>query len=215
MINLTVPSLRRVSEVRRPNAIRVAREFALIPDAVRSRTWPELEIDLAPGRICALIGPSGSGKSQRLGQIRHRLERTPGVNAFELPELSESGEPVIDLFESPAEETMQHLARVGLAEAPVLVRAIGVCSSGERWRLRLALAQRLIEFARNDEHEVLPVLCIDEFTSCLDRITAFGIAHHLRRWCDVCGVCAIIATPFNDVLDALNPERAIHMTDGV
>jgi ABC-type ATPase with predicted acetyltransferase domain len=214
MINLTVPSLRRVSGVRTPNAVRIAREFALVPDEMRSRTWPTLEIDLAAGKICALMGPSGSGKSQRLGQIRHALERTPGLTAFELPELSESGEPVIDLFGSSAEETLAHLARVGLAEAPVLVRAIGACSSGERWRLRLALAQRLIEFAREDEPDVLPVLCIDEFTSCLDRITAFGIAHHLRRWCDVCGVCAIIATPFNDVLDALDPERAIHMTDG-
>ncbi|MEM7228433.1 MAG: hypothetical protein AAF432_06425 [Planctomycetota bacterium] len=214
MTAITLPELNVRTPLNSSAAVQVARRFALIPDEQLTRTWAPCELRLTPGRIVAIVGPSGSGKSSRLQQIRTTLDQPPGIHVIGLPDIPESGEPVVDALATDLDDALAALTRVGLAEAPLLARPIGRCSAGEQWRVRLALAQRAAERIESYTLESHVVLCIDEFTSCLDRGNAMGLALHLNEWCEARNVACVVATPFEDVLDPLEPVQVIRM-DGL
>lgn len=159
-----------------------------------------------PNQITLLTGPSGSGKSTLLNRCRRSL----GRHYIDLDRVALPHRPVIELLAPLAlQRSLEVLARLGLAEAHTWLLTPDRLSTGQRWRLRLALAVvRLKSIAGL-------CLCCDEFASTLDSITAPIVTHSLRRTIDrQLGARAIIATSRDDIADALQPALIVECDFG-
>lgn len=173
---------------------------------------------LSPASIALLTGPSGSGKSTLLRAIVERLSRRGAtiIDAATI-ELDES-EYVIDVIGSAgdAAERCALLARVGLAEARLLVAPIRRLSEGQRARLRVATA---FNMARTALHASKPgegsdpfiVIVIDEFLAPLDRITACCVARSVSRLTRASTCSLLVATAHDDLAPALKPDHCVRL----
>lgn len=143
---------------------------ALRPSAPNPRLALARRIARFSAQVAFITGPSGSGKSRLLRAVERAAHRPIRVDPAALPHVA-----AIDIaaFANPA-DPLALLARVGLAEAPLLGRTPRELSDGQRWRLALAVA-----LARAGEDGAS--LIADEFTSLLDRVTARAVARALRR----------------------------------
>jgi len=189
---------------------------ATVDDLLPTLELPALRLPLAPGDILAIEGPSGSGKSRLLARVVDAL-REHGWTVIHLPARRLLRDvPCVDLFAEPVEDAMRFLSRAGLGEAACFLRRPGELSSGQLFRLRLALAMRNAELAACRGTPV--ALAIDEFASHLDDVTAASVAHLLARWARRDGRIGVIAAASrSDALDALNPDarwRAGHAWSG-
>jgi ABC-type ATPase with predicted acetyltransferase domain len=123
------------------------------------------------------------------------------VSVVRLEEIVLPGDrAVVDCFELSLEETLSCLARAGLSEAHVLLRAPAELSEGQRFRYRLA------QFFASD----VDVLIADEFAATLDRITARIVAWQLGKFVRASGKAAIVATTHDDLAEDLEPEVTIY-----
>jgi hypothetical protein len=101
-----------------------------------------LRLDVRPGDVIFVTGPSGSGKSVLLARLAEALAaawpETPQVDlaAVALP----ADRRVIDLMRPPLGRALRTLGAAGLADAFLLLRTPQELSDGQRYRLRLALA---------------------------------------------------------------------------
>lgn len=144
----------------------------------------------SPGLVVAVTGPSGSGKSTLLRRLARLLRRRPA-----LPPDSAALAAVDAVGGRSARAACEALARAGLAEAAAMIRTPRELSDGQRHRLALARAVA----ARG------PVL-IDEFASCLDRLTAMGLCVGLARWARASRRTVVAATAHDDVVEWLRPD---------
>jgi uncharacterized protein len=167
--------------------------------------------DQHAGHLTFVTGPSGGGKSltlrawsslqTRLGFIilspslppgRSRTSRTMGC-------------AVIDALGSGTiQERLDALSAAGLADATILDRPTHTLSEGQRFRLSLARLMREASAARLARQRF--ALAIDEFGSLLDRTTAAAIARTFSRWRHRQGLCALVASAHDDLLEALAPD---------
>ena len=97
-----------------------------------------LDLDLEPGRILLLCGPSGSGKSSILRALGDRLGGRK-VNIDE--EIGQHETPVIDCVGGDLDEALRILSVCGLGEAFLMLRSPRELSDGQKYRLRLARAR--------------------------------------------------------------------------
>ncbi len=166
---------------------------------------------LAPGAIVLLTGPSGSGKSTLLRAIVERLShRGRAVIDPGDVEIDES-ECVIETIAGSTEERCALLARVGLAEARLLVSPVRRLSEGQRARLRTALAFDAARRPGGSASSVSPgdaavVIVIDEFLSPLDRVTACCVARSVSRLTRASTCSLLVATSHDDLAAALTPD---------
>lgn len=160
-------------------------------EAKQTRSWAiEAPIEDKPWSVGLIVGPSGSGKSTLLRQFGQPAE-------LDWPSLS-----VIDDF-SP-EIGMQQVAdacqAVGFNTIPAWLRPYSVLSNGEQFRVTLA---RLL--AEQGEG----VLCVDEFSSVVDRqvakIASYAAGKYARRQ----GRQFVAASCHEDVIDWLRPDWII------
>ncbi|MCK4873589.1 MAG: hypothetical protein KAS72_12780, partial [Phycisphaerales bacterium] len=119
----------------------------------------------------------------------------------------EQQRPLVDLLGDTLEEATSRLAAAGLGDAFVMLRSADQLSDGQRARWRLA---QLMAAADAQVGDVLPVVLMDEFAATLDRLTAAIMARNVRRWVTRSGVCAVIATTHDDLLEPLAPDVLIH-----
>jgi ABC-type ATPase with predicted acetyltransferase domain len=127
------------------------------------------------------------------------------VNRLRLPDL-----PVVDCFDGrPLDQTLPLLSRLGLAEAWTYLRPPRQISTGQRFRLRLAIAlARAADWPRS-------IITCDEFAATLDPLTAAIAARSLRRAIRPRSACrAILAGSREDLLPALAPDRIIQCDFG-
>lgn len=169
----------------------------------------KLDDALLPGQIALVTGPSGSGKTSVLRALEQGLD--PGVHTVVRAVPPARNElALVDLFRGGLGSSVRHLARVGLADATVLGRAVSALSEGERWRAGLALAmERSVEADR-----CFTTIIADEFASTLDRPGAMCLARSVRRWVsrvDEMFVRLVCATAHEDVRGALRPEVVVEV----
>jgi len=167
-----------------------------VPAVVRVAS--ALELDVKPGQVLFISGPSGSGKSSILREIGKSL----GSRAVTAGAPEEAQLPVIDCLGSGLEEALRLLGVCGLGEAFLYLRRPGELSDGQRYRLGLALA-----LARKAEFVVA-----DEFCSVLDRVTARVIAYNVRKLASRGGPGFVLASAHEDIAADLQPD--VHVRKG-
>lgn len=177
----------------------VAKELAARFDyALSDSVAPFEPIDLwslcnEPFRVGVVYGPSGSGKTQAIA----RLAPLPDTLSWD-----DSGS-VADHFVS-ADVAQDCFGAVGLNSVPQMMKPYRLLSNGEQYRV--TLARRLAEKADG-------ILCVDEFTSVVDRTVAHGLCVSLRRYLSP-DSRVVVASCHADVIEWLRPDWVVNTLDG-
>ncbi len=189
-----------------PRVSQVTLQFGLPRASVATGPIDPIRLSLGPGRIVALIGPSGSGKSVTMRQIE---AARPGACNVQRVSFA-PGRPIVEavLAAGTLADTLSILSTCGLGEARLWIRHYRELSDGERFRARLAKA---VGHCSGSAGESL-LLC-DEFCSGLHRRVAKAISYNLRKLVTQRGLCLVVATSGDDVLTDLQPDATVCLSD--
>ncbi len=168
--------------------------------------YDRFELEISPGQIVAVVGPSGAGKTILLREVAASV---PGSIWLDADKLARCEEPAVALLGGTLAERMEILSRCGLAEAPAMIAPAGSLSGGQLHRLALAMA---LSEARRRPDSVL--LIADEFAAVLDTTTASLLCRQIRKivrsdtsWPRPPAL--LLATPHSELLAELEPDRVI------
>lgn len=200
--------------------LRVAEMFGLgIDETYEVTLYDGLRLDVRPGDVVFVTGPSGGGKSVLLRQLEAAIRDAagPAARVVSLADDLPAGRPVIELMRPPLERALRTLSLAGLADAFLLFRTAAELSDGQRYRLRLARAIEALlaggpgpaAGAPSAEAPAPPawrVLVADEFCSTLDRLCARAVAYRARRLASAEGVTVLAASAHDDLLEDLAPD---------
>jgi len=181
--------------------------------------YEHLELDVRPGDVVLVTGPSGSGKSVLLRRLAEAMAAAnPPVRQVDLAAIDVPADAtVIDGLGAAGEDgsfeaALGHLSSAGLADAFLLFRRPEELSDGQRWRLRLAHA--LERASRPGAGAGGTVLVADEFCSTLDRLAARAIAYRVRRLATERGLGVLAATAHDDLVEDLAPDLLVVKREG-
>jgi ABC-type ATPase with predicted acetyltransferase domain len=146
------------------------------------------------GDVVFITGASGSGKSCLLAELREVLIGGPVVTVGEVA--TPTAGAVIDAVAGSLVEALRILATAGLSDVYTLLQSPPCLSTGEAYRLRLALALAMRP----------AVLCADDFGRALDPITSAVVAARLRDFATRSGTLVILASTCTDCLADLQPD---------
>ena len=205
-------------------ARRVQEAFGIVATEFRSSLISDFDLELLPGEILLVGGPSGSGKSLLLKAIRSFLSTdrrncrlpdgvvvegecdTARLRVGTLQPVPANRAP-IELLESfSLDESLRILASAGLAEPQLFVRRAKTLSVGQTYRLSLALA-----LAQRPD-----LLLVDEFCEPLDTFTTAAVARRLRHTATsmYLPVVAATADPRRVVTDLRPTKLLLLSSDG-
>lgn len=181
--------------------------FGFVGSDLKSTVVQKLDLRLTSGEVTLVCGASGSGKSLLLSALSHLMsarahsdEQRGSVNITisgvvnevatigELPKLPEGSVPIELRGRAGLEDFIRLAAKCGLAEPQMFVRPVESLSSGQQYRLQIALA-----FLANPE-----VLFIDNFCEPLDRYTAIAVSKGVRQLAKDLNVAVVVATATYD-----------------
>ncbi len=191
------------------------RQFGL--GAIVAPTIPATLAPPSPGRIAAVVGASGAGKTRAL----NALAANTGASVCLPLTRQQLAQPVLSLFpegmESP--DVLRALAGCGLADATLWTRPARTLSAGEQRRLELALS---LGCRCRGDNFVAPTIqaraartvIIDEFDAHLDSETALCLAASLARIAAAHRLQLIVSTHRPECLGALRAERVFEIAQG-
>lgn len=151
-------------------------------------------IEIEPGDIIYITGPSGTGKTVILNELKKMMKNESSIDLATIKIPKEK--PVVDCIDAGLTETLKYFCTAGLGDCPSLLNTPGNLSEGQQWRFRLAVALS----AKSN------IVFADEFGSLLDRVTASCISSSLRKFADRHNVTFILASAHNDTLMDLLPD---------
>ena len=202
---------------------RVQEAFGIVAREHCSVLLDGLDLSLNAGEITLIGGPSGSGKSLLVRGIRYlaakRISRgrlPAGVSVqgtlcgpqvdISLPKAPQASQCPLELLADQSfEDALEILAAAGLAEPHLYIRPSATLSTGQNYRLAIALA-----LAKKPD-----LLLIDEFCEPLDRYTSMAVCRRLKRVVDTTTLGVVVATaePMR-VLEALRPDHLLLLRSG-
>jgi ABC-type ATPase with predicted acetyltransferase domain len=191
----------------------IARRFGIrtIPANPALHGLPQLALKIStclqPGRLVLITGASGSGKSSLLAHLERLLaHRALMVHAIGFPDAI----AVDCLPEVDTQGALELLARFGLGEVYTYLSPARKLSTGQQFRLRLAMA-----WARALTCPSSRVLLCDEFATQLDRITAGVLGRLTRRQISADSrLCFVAVSCHEEIAQALKPDLTVHCDFG-
>lgn len=157
-----------------------------------------LPIDEQDWNVGLVVGPSGSGKT------------TVAREAFGItdPPAWPEERSVLDGFPKgmSVRDITGLLCAVGLASAPSWCRPHHVLSNGERFRADMA---RVLA-----ESDAADVVCVDEFTSVVDRQVAKVASHALQKTIRRTGRRFVAVSCHYDIIEWLQPDWLLDVATG-
>ena len=178
--------------------VRVCRMFGLTIDRLTDGApVHKCRVEIHPGDIVFITGPSGSGKSVLLRELQRCVPTSDAVDlaGVDLPE----DRTVVDCFDSDVVASLRMLNNVGLGDVFSILNRPCRLSDGQKYRFRLAQALTAGK----------PFVFADEFCSELDRITAATVAFNVHRLTKHAQTTLVLASCRDDVLIDLAPDVVI------
>ena len=167
-----------------------------LPRCQRSTvTWTvDLPIEQRPWQIGLVVGPSGCGKST----LARRLWLEALDHGAALKHIGRGC--IVDAFPDnwSIADITELLSSVGLASPPCWLRPFGVLSTGQQFRVTLALLLASTPLGG--------LAVCDEYTSVVDRTVAQVGSHAVARTVRARGLRFIAVTCHEDVQDWLQPD---------
>jgi ABC-type transport system involved in cytochrome c biogenesis ATPase subunit len=182
--------------------------FGLLPQHTTSphlhTPLPTLLLNqLTSAKLTLITGHSGSGKSTLLRALQHSFSNTITANDLPTPDPTK---PIVNLFNTPLNQTLQLLSQVGLAQPNLWSLPAQALSTGEQSRLQLA---RLIDAA-----PPYSTILIDELATPLDRLTARSLGASINKLIKHTPSIKIIAAAAHEDLPTyLNTNLLINADD--
>lgn len=163
---------------------------------IKKKSIHHLKIEnIEPGdswNVALIYGSSGSGKSTLIKKIF-------GENCFRT--IINDDEPIINQFpeEYTYDQCAEILSGIGLNSVPCWVRPVKTLSNGQRARAEAALMMV----------QSKDIICIDEWTSVVDRTVAKAMSFCLQKFARKHNKKIILLSPHYDVLEWLVPDWMI------
>jgi ABC-type multidrug transport system ATPase subunit len=202
--------------------------FGFVGAEMNATIVSQLSLHIASGEISIVCGGSGAGKSVLLSALTSILGGTANKEAQptqaskcahieisgrsdhvakvgELPTFTATSIPLELRGRASLEDFIKVCSKCGLAEPQMFVRPTSSLSSGQRYRLQIALAF----LAKPD------VLLIDNFCEPLDRYTALAVCRGIRQMARELNIAVVVATAaYERLLGLIEVEQSILLRRG-
>ncbi len=204
----------------------VLSSFGVKQRVVERYVFRNVNLEIGPGEVVAVVGASGAGKTTllrliigaALGIKDKAYLPTSGKIEASVPEIAAiipaEIEPDIDEEKSILEQVYEvcgdiHLAvevlnKAGISDAVLFRARYSELSTGQKERFRLALC-----LAKKPS-----LMLVDEFAAHLDEITAMRVARKISQLVREAGITLIAVTHRKEVIDALAPDRILYVGYG-
>lgn len=218
--NLTISIRSKVVDSQKVRMVQ--RAFGLSPEKLNYNAISNLSLEIQPGTVTLLVGPSGAGKTLLLEALTGERRIQPGKNgnrvqlegSIKKPPNARIGtlrpirsqRPLVDVLGGKdAGRAMYLMNMAGLSEAYLYLRRFEELSAGQKYR---AMVARLLDSRCN-------LWIADEFCAALDPITAFLVSQNLRRLAAKFGATLVVAAAaWGDFLEALRPDTVVQLMSG-